>query len=319
MSRTSPLIAAGAASLLLLAACADDPAGPGEDGDLTPITVGVLPIVDTAAIWLGVDEGIFEEHGLDVTLDILAGGAAVVPTVVSGEHEFGFSNSISVLQGAEQGLPLQVATSAVASTGDETDDMGAIVAGPHTDFADAGDLTDATVAVNALSSIGTVLVSHVVDLNGGDSSTIDFVELPFPDMPAALEAGNVDAAWLFEPFITIATGEGSEVTSHLLAEAYPDLQISVYFTTTQYAQEEPETYGAFVAAMEESLDFAENNPDAAREILGTYTEISAEVIEALTMPQFPSTLDVESLEFMSETSQHYGLLDDDFDYQDVLP
>src|SRR5690625_796748 len=108
------MMAAGAATLLLLAACNGDAADPGpegEDAELTPITVGVLPIVDTAAIWLGVDEGIFEEHGLDVTLEILAGGAAVVPTVVSGEHEFGFSNSISVLQGVEQGLPLQVATS----------------------------------------------------------------------------------------------------------------------------------------------------------------------------------------------------------------
>lgn len=322
MRRAPVLTAAAVVAVLALAACSGgdvDGGGPTGEDELTPISVGVMPIVDTAPIWLGVEEGIFADHGLDVTPEILAGGAAVVPTVVSGEHQFGFSNTISVLQAVDQGLDLQVATSAVASTGDESADMGAIVAGPETGITGAGDLTGRTVAVNALSSIGTALVSHVVDLNGGDSSTIDFVELPFPEIPAALASGNVDAAWLFEPFITIAEGDGATVASYLLVETHPQLQISVYFTTSQYAAQEPEIYDAFVSAMEEALDLAEEKPDAAREVIGSYTEIAPELVESIVMPRFPSTLDIESLEVMAEISQRYGLIGEDFDVADVLP
>jgi hypothetical protein len=51
---------------------------------LTPITVGVIPIVDAASSYLGVQEGFFEEQGLEVSLETAQGGAASVPSVVSG-------------------------------------------------------------------------------------------------------------------------------------------------------------------------------------------------------------------------------------------
>ena len=38
----------------------------------------------------------FEElTGIDVTIETAAGGAAIVPAVVSGDYEFGFSNTLS--------------------------------------------------------------------------------------------------------------------------------------------------------------------------------------------------------------------------------
>jgi hypothetical protein len=44
--------------------------------------------------------------------------------------------------------------------------------------------------------------------NGGDSSTVNFVEIPFPAMPAALETGRIDAASVAEPFIGVAKKNG---------------------------------------------------------------------------------------------------------------
>src|SRR5690606_4457573 len=100
---TRPLAAAAVAALTL-PACgsgdrATDEGSAGEDGGqdsadataagagtggLEQITVGVLPIVDTAAIYLGVDQGFYEEEGLDVELEVASGGAAVAPGLTSG-------------------------------------------------------------------------------------------------------------------------------------------------------------------------------------------------------------------------------------------
>ena len=44
---------------------------------------------------------------------------------------------------------------------------------------------------------------------GGDDSKLKFVELAFPDMPAALNNKLVDAAWIVEPFLTVAKGQGT--------------------------------------------------------------------------------------------------------------
>src|SRR5690606_21603782 len=94
------------------------------DGELTPVTVGSLPIVDTAAIHLGVEQGIFAEHGLDVDLQIAQGGAAVVPAVVSGEYQFAFSNVVSLLVASSQGLDLQIVASGNSTSGDPAADIG---------------------------------------------------------------------------------------------------------------------------------------------------------------------------------------------------
>lgn len=49
------------------------------DGELTEVELGLIPIVDVAPIYLGQREGIFEEHGLDLTLTLAQGGAAIIP------------------------------------------------------------------------------------------------------------------------------------------------------------------------------------------------------------------------------------------------
>lgn len=77
--------AAAAAGLLVLTSCGggeEAPAGGDEaaqDGGLTEVSIGVIPIVDVAPIYLGVQEGIFEEHGLDVELTLAQGGCCDHP------------------------------------------------------------------------------------------------------------------------------------------------------------------------------------------------------------------------------------------------
>jgi NitT/TauT family transport system substrate-binding protein len=288
-------------------------------GQMTPVKVGVLPIVDTAAIWLGKDKGIFEQHGLDLTLEVAQGGAAVVPAVVSGDYQFGFSNVTSLIVAASQGLPLEIVAPGNFSTGDTKADIGAVVAMPDSGISSPADLAGKTVAVNTLNNIGTVTVSEVVDKAGGDPSTIKFVEMGFPDMPAALAKGQIDAAWVLEPFLTIAKDQGAQVVSSNFAEVDPKMQIAAYFTTKQYAQKEQETTKAFTDAMKESLDYAEAHPDEARAILSSYTEIKPEVQQAMTMPKFASENNTDSLQQMADLALKYKVIDKKVDTSTLLP
>jgi NitT/TauT family transport system substrate-binding protein len=114
------LAIAGAAALVVTACGSSEEASSGAPGSASAeaITVGIVPVVDSAPIYLGQKEGFFTDHGIDLTLHSGQGGAAIVPGVVSGEFRFGFGNMTSVLVAAEQGLPLQVVAGGTASTGD---------------------------------------------------------------------------------------------------------------------------------------------------------------------------------------------------------
>ena len=83
-----------AASILGLAACGSGspsstgggtaPATGGGEAGLTKVSVGVIPIVDCAPIYLGDKQGFFKEEGLELDIQTATGGAAIVPGVVSG-------------------------------------------------------------------------------------------------------------------------------------------------------------------------------------------------------------------------------------------
>jgi NitT/TauT family transport system substrate-binding protein len=326
--RRSLVAALSAAALLLLAACGDGDDDAGEGGgtdsatgssETQSITVGVIPIVDVAPIYLGVEQGFFEQRGLDVTLQTAQGGAAIVPAVIAGEFDFGFSNITSLLIAQTQGLPLKVVAAGDSTTGKEGEDFAAVVVPEGSAITGPADLAGKTVAVNTLNNIGTTTISKVVDDAGGDASTINFVELPFPDMPAALAEGRIEAAWGLEPFLTIMRNQGATPVTWNYAETDPNLVIAAYFTTQQKLDEDPELVEAFTEAMNESLQYAQDNPDAAREVLGSYTQIDPAVAEALILPRWPTEIDAAAVQLLADLAEQDGLVDTAPDVEALLP
>jgi NitT/TauT family transport system substrate-binding protein len=312
-----------AAPLLLAVACGgsdgENTGGDAGGGELDRVTVGVIPIVDVAPIYLGADQGFFEEQGIDLTLEAAQGGAAVVPGVVSGDYQFGFSNVTSLLVAAQEGLPLQVVANGVASTGEEGADFGAVVTSPDSGITDAAGLAGKRIAVNTLNNIGTTTVNASIRAAGGDPSGVDYVELPFPDMPAALDAGNVDAIWVVEPFLTLATTNGATFVASNFVDAADDLTVATYFTSKQLAGEDADLVERFTTALEQSLEFASENPDETRAILGTYTQIDQAVIDAMTLPAWPTEINRKSIEQLGDLSVEDGLLDEQPDLDALLP
>ena len=70
-----------------------DDSGEASGGGTQQVKVGVIPIVDVAPIYLGKQKGFFTNRNIELTLETGQGGAAIVPGVVSGQFQFGFSTS----------------------------------------------------------------------------------------------------------------------------------------------------------------------------------------------------------------------------------
>ncbi|MCZ2824039.1 MULTISPECIES: ABC transporter substrate-binding protein [unclassified Modestobacter] len=295
----------------------DEPATDTEGG-LAQVTVGIIPIIDVAPIYLGQEQGFFEERGIELELVPGSGGAAAVPGVVAGDFDFAFGNVTSLLLAQTQGLPLQVVSNGTASTGDPETDFSAVVVPADSPVQTAADLAGKTVAVNNFKNIGEVTIRKAVEDAGGDSSTVNFVELPFPDMPAAIANGNVDAAWVVEPFVTVATGQGARAVVRNFAEPVEDLTVATYFTTEQMLAENPELVDDFQAAMTESLQYAQDNPDELRRIITTYTSITPETAEQIALPSFPEEINVESMETVAELMAEYGITEETADVDALL-
>lgn len=320
------LIAAAAASLLVLTSCGGGDETPAEtdqdtaqgNGELTEISVGVIPIVDVAPIYLGVQEGIFEEHGLDVELTLAQGGAAIIPAIQSGDFDFGFSNITSLVIAKSQGLPLQLVAPGPQTTGEAGNDFSSLLVPEDSDVESIEDLEGKRVAVNTLNNINDTVLKEGMRQAGGDRDAMDLVEVAFPDMGGQMESGNVDAIMAVEPFATLAKNAGAREIYSPYAEPIEDLMIAGYFTNTEKIESDPELVDSFIAAMKESQQFAEDNPEAAKEILSEYTQIEPEVVEQLNMPRFPQEINRESTARIIELSEETGLISDPLDVNDLI-
>jgi len=311
----------GVIAAVLLAGCggSSGSGSSGSAGTTTSVTVGVIPILDVAPIYLGIKQGFFKNQGLELKLETAQGGAAIVPGVVSGQYQFGFSNTTSLLLASSKGLPLKVVSEGVSSTGKVGADFGAVIVPKDSAIRTAADLSGKRVAVNTLNNINTTTINKVVTDAGGDASKINYVELAFPDIPAAVAKGDVDAGQVVEPFLTIAKQQGMrEVTSNYAATD-PNLTVGMYFTSAGYTQQHADVVKKFTAAMQESLTYADSNSEAVRGILSTYTKIDPAVQKAVVLPHWPSDIDKDSVALLATLATQDKLITESPDLTKLLP
>ncbi|GAA1794243.1 ABC transporter substrate-binding protein [Luedemannella flava] len=312
---------AAATVLLAVAACgSEEPAdGTPSSTGTTKVAVGVIPIVDVAPIYLGKDKGFFSKRGIELTLTPAQGGAAIVPGVVSGQFQFGFSNVTSLMIAQTKAVPIKVVANGVASTGKSGADFGAVVVKGDSPIQSAKDLAGRKVAVNTLKNIGDTTVRESVRKAGGDPAGIQFVEIGFPQMAAALDNGQVDAAWVVEPTLSATKAAGARPVAWNFVDAAPDLTVAVYFTSTKLTQENPELVRRFAEAINESLQYADTHPDEVRAVLGSYTQISEELRTSMTLPKWPTQINKTSIEALARLGQSDGVFTTAPDLSALLP
>ncbi|MEU6256745.1 ABC transporter substrate-binding protein [Streptomyces sp. NPDC047043] len=306
---TAVVMAAGAAGCGSSSADAGGASASGS-GKTTQVKVGIVPIVDVAPLYLGQKKGFFKSRGIALQMESAQGGAAIIPGVVSGQFQFGFSNTTSLMIAQTKGVPVKSVANGSATTGNTTTDVSGVAVKKNSPIKSAKDLAGHTVAVNTLQNIGDTTVREAVRKDGGDPSKVKFVELAFDQMPAALDGGQVDAAWMAEPALTIAKSQGARVVTSPFAETDPKLTLATYFTSTQVAQKNPDLVKKFAEAMAESLTYASAHPDEARQILTTYTKIDGEVLKNLTLPSWPAAYNTASLEKLASLGEQDGIFGD---------
>lgn len=304
-------IATAAASALLLTACGGDGGGEaagGEDGELREVTIGVLSIAPSVGVAYGIENGIFEEHGFDVSYEISPAGAAMLPAVSAGQMDFGVGNPLSVATAVDQGLDMKI-VAGYSNSLEEGEDVAGVVTRADSDIETWADLEGKTTAVNALNTLGDLTVMNLAEQDGADPQALNFSEIGFPDMPAQLERGNTDAVWIPEPFLSgLLADEENQLVGYSFQESDPGMATMVTFTSGELASEDPEMAAEFSDAMTEALAAAEEDQEGSRELLVEFLEISEEDAQNLVMERLDGELNRDQLMNMVELADRYEFI-----------
>ncbi|GGN41662.1 NitT/TauT family transport system substrate-binding protein [Actinoplanes campanulatus] len=304
-----------------LAACgtSSDSGGTTDAGGVDQVKVGVIPIVDVAPIFLGKEKGFFKSRNIELTLEAGQGGAAIVPGVVSGQFQFGFSNFTSLLIAQTKSVPIKAIAAGVASTGEAGKDFGAVVVKGDSPIKTAKDLVGKKISVNTLKNIGDTVTRESVRKDGGDKKNLNFVEMPFPNMPAALQDGQVDAAWVVEPQLSTIKAAGGREIASTFVDAAPNLTVAAYFASTQLIEKDADLVKRFTEAINESLTYADAHPDEVRTVLGTYTKIDEKLRASLVLPKWPTQINEPSVQTLATLGAEDGIFTGTPDLEKLLP
>ncbi|NGO41285.1 ABC transporter substrate-binding protein [Streptomyces ureilyticus] len=296
-----------------------DSAGDTAADGTTTVKVGIIPILDVAPVYLGQKKGFYKKRGLKLELTPAQGGAAIVPGVLNNEFQFGFSNTTSLLVAQSKKVPVKVVANGVASTAEEGADFMGTTVKKGSPIKSPKQLEGKKVAVNSLNNICDTSIKESVRKDGGDASKLKFVEMPFDQMPAALENDDVDAACTPEPALSTVKEAGGTAIAASFYDVDPNLTVAMYFTSQQYAKQNPELVKKFQEATAESLEYADSHPDEVREIVATYTKIPPTLLEKLTLPHWPAEPNRASIERLAELAKQDGQLKEDPDLDALLP
>lgn len=308
-----------AMAALALAGCGGGGTEAKKEGQNTKVVVGVIPIADVAPLYLGVQKGFFKDQKLNVEPKPIQGGAEAVPAVTANEIQFAFGNAISLLQARERGIDLRIVTEGVQGGSSDRDSTNGMLVKKGSPIKTAADLEGKTVAVNTLNNLGDVTTRAAQENQGADPSALKFVEVPFPDMLAALDRGSVDAAWIPEPFVSQGLAGGATKLYDPFVEVGKRLTPSQYFGATKFLDANPDVEKRFAKAMDRSLDYARTHEAEVRKIIPTYSAIPKPVAAKMPLPYWTSELNVESVRQQGELAKKYEALKKQPETDAILP
>jgi NitT/TauT family transport system substrate-binding protein len=269
----------------------------------TSLKVGFIPIAGAAPIVIAEKDGYFAKQSLQVSNDNLTTPAEGVANLLSGRNQIGFINPGGVAQAEQANLPIQVIAPLYYSTTDQG--IYAKAGGPIKTIAD---LKGKTVALGALKNNTQAAVMYQLHAAGVDPNSVKFTLIPVAEIPAAIEAGKVDAGQVVEPFITQAGSKLQPIIKNMYTGLGSPAPQAYAITSKQWAHANADLLNRFKTAFASAEAKAAADPAAVRSAIGTYTEIPKAPLAKMTLPGFGTDPAINSLNQQLEQMVNYKFI-----------
>ncbi|WP_426188064.1 ABC transporter substrate-binding protein [Microbacterium sp. TWP3-1-2b2] len=258
-------IALIAASALALTGCGGASETPSSDGgdasaEMTDVTLMLnwYPYGEHAAFYYGVEQGIFEEHGINLTIKAGQGSTKTAQAVGQGQVDFGWADTPAVLANIDKGVAIKSVGVFLQTT------PSAVQV-----FADSGiespeDLKGKTIAVSAGDAPTTTFPMYL-EAVGLSESDVTQQNLDAAGKIAAMLSGQVDGliGFAHDQGPTIAAKSGKDVEYLRYSDAGLNFFSNGLVAPTSTIESDPELVKELVAATSEAFTAAQEDPEAA--------------------------------------------------------
>lgn len=265
-------------------------------------------------VHVGLELGIFEEHGLNVSIADFGGGARLQQGMAAGAVDIGLGSGpelASIAKGnPAKGVAMFMGPPAMLVLLANADDP---------DVQTAEDLEGGTVAVTQIGSLTAYLTQRLSAGLGWGPDGIQLVALGDDrSRLAALRTNQVDAIVINTATALQLEKEGVGTIVARFGEYVTPFHNHVMYATNDFIEQEPEAVRAFIEGWMETIEWMRENPEETvemtKDIQGVDTDIGLAVFDE-AMPAFSSDLrfDGAAMDLLSESWVENGTLDEEPD------
>lgn len=251
--------------------------------------------------------GLFEKAGVHVETVFLNGGDAVTAAVAGRALDVGKSNTLALIVAHTKGVPFTVIAPAAYSASNSA--QSAILVAADSPIRSARDLIGKTIGVVGLVSSQSLMMKAWLDKNGGHSQKTHFIEVHMASVPSLLDQNRIDAAPLFDPYLTQAMSTGKyRVIGHMYEVISKRVEDADYFTTTDWASKNPDLVRRFARAIHDANVSVAAHEDATIPLIASLTHIDPAVLARMQRPGRPAYVEPADIQQLIDLAARYGFI-----------
>lgn len=297
-----------------------------DNGTLTKVKVAeVTHSVFYAPQYVAMEQGYFEDEGLDIQLILTSGADNVMAAVLSKDADIGLSGSEATIYVYNKGEKDYIKTFAQLTQKDGS----FLISRKNIKNFKIEDLKGKYVIGGRQGGMPEMTLEYALKQNNIDPKkdlTID-TSIDFASMAGAFIGGTGDFVALFEPLATKIVNEGYGYKVKQLGTLTDNVPYTAYNARISYIKNNKETIEKFDKAIQRGLDFVNNNSSdkIAKVIMSQFPDTSYNDIQNAidsykqnnTWPQ-DTTFTEKSFNHLQDIVIEAGFLDKKVSYKDLI-
>lgn len=283
---------------------------------LIPIRVNATPIDLNGPVFYAQELGFFKNHGLDVHIQLtFAGVEATAEGMLAGSVDIGSANTATLAEAHVRGIDFRFFAPAGLFT-EKAKPTEVVMVLKTSPYRTAADLNGKTVTTGSIKSMLQAAMMAWTDKHGGNSKSLQFVEIPFPQMDAALVAHRIEAAVLTEPYASAAAD--ARVIGSAEDGVAPTFMTLGWYATAAWLNAHPDAAVRFIAAIREAAAWGNTHHEESAAILSKYSKIPVNVAADMGRSVYGLTLDPKMIQAPIDVTARYGFIDRSFPAADIM-
>ena len=236
---------------------------------MTKMSLGGVTWIGLTPFFIAREKGFFAENNLDVNLQIFSANTDYIAAFLAGRIDGSISTvtSEAVLM-ADKGKDYKIIMIQDISAGGD-----GILA--RNSVASVADFKGKQVAVER-GAVGHFFLLQILEEAGLSEQDITIVNADGATATAAYQAGNVDIAYSYAPFLAQANKAQPDGRTIYDSSQMPTAITDFYILDSEYIEANPEAAEAFIAGIIKALNFLETDRDEALAIAAAKLEVTPE-------------------------------------------